>query len=104
MLGQGRLGGSCVAELEGEHEGPLPDPEGSEAVADVVWSEPPGECRRQDLAGEPPLRLQGNAVAHQLEGDDDRRLLDAEALEVAELAGAPDDDEPGLGGTGPRRN
>jgi len=85
VLGQGRLGRSGVAELEGEHHGPLTDPEGREAVANIVRRQAAGEGRSEDLAGEPALGLHGHAIAHQLEGDDDRGLLHTETLEVAQF-------------------
>ena len=65
--------------------GALADPEGGQTVPDIVRRETAGEGRREHLTREPALGLPGDTLPHQLKGDHDRGLLDAEPLEVAQL-------------------
>ena len=79
-----------------------PMPKGASRSRTSSAGEPAGERRRQHVAGEPALGLAHHPLAHQLERDDDRRLLDDQPLEVAEPARASHDHQPGLGGAAPR--
>ncbi len=93
---QRRLGRGRVVEGEDEHRRLVADPERLEAAAQLGGLEAAAQRPGEDVAGEAPLGLAGDAPAHQLEGDDGDRLLEDEALEVAEAAGVADDHHPGL--------
>ena len=79
-----RLGRGRVVELEDQHRGLVADPERAQAPAQLLGVEPVAERVGEQVAGEPALGLAHDALAHQLEPDDDRRLARDQALEVAE--------------------
>ena len=104
VLLQRDLGAVGVGRREDQGGRAVADAERSQPVAHVLGPHAPREGRVEDLAREPALGVARHALAHQLQRDDDRGLLHAEPLEVAELAGAAHHDEPGLGVSAARRN
>ena len=89
--------GGGVIEGEDQHRRFVADPERLQPPAQLSRLHPPAEGAGEDVAGEAPLGLAGDAAAHQLEGDDGDRLLQDQPLEIAEAAGVADDHHPGLG-------
>ncbi len=101
---QDRLGGGGVVESKDEHGGFLADPERLEAAAQLRGLEAPAQRPGQHVTGKAALGLTGDPAPHQLERDDGDRLLQDQALEVAEATGVADDHHPGLRGTAARRD
>ena len=77
-----------VLELEHEHRGLGADPERPQPAAQLVGVEPAAERLGEQVAGQAPLGLADDPLAHQLEPDDHRALPGGEALEVAQRARA----------------
>ena len=83
-----------VVEREDEDRCLRLDPERPEAAAQLLGVEAAGERVRKEVAGEAALGLVHDALAHQLEADDDRGLAGEQALELTELAALREHDQP----------
>ena len=72
------------------------DAERREPRLQVGLVEPPGQRLGEHVAGQPPLGVAHDALAHQLERDDGDGLLEQQPLERAERPAVAHRDEPGL--------
>ena len=91
---EGGRRGSRVGRIEDEDRDRLADPEGPQARRQLAAVEVAAQCLGEDVSGQPPLGLAHRPLAHQLERDDRGRLLEDQALGLAQTAGVGDREEP----------